>query len=481
MEKLYAKTRRLDFLGVTLFMLLFLTVGFLQASSLTFGKPIISFVQWPAIALGCVLLIVRLLNVKYYMRSRGILLLVLFGVSYALSSLWTIRYGWYENARTLVFMAFQFGLLYATDDGTDREKTRKQLHICGVYYVIGTAVLSLLSFFSMIVGYARVFYPGPGEEGPIYYIGFWYGRLFGVYWDPNIAATMAALAVLLSLFFMMRRRHSPVLRTLCILSVILQVCYIAFSGSRTGQLCLMAGILFFLLLVAIRRHIQMNKVLLVCGSLGVIAVTVVFSFYMPKAIQKGTNLVIHYMQEKEQSAPSGDPSSPNTTTPVVPEDIFDRGYDLSEDISNRRFDIWNGAVEIFRTSPVFGVSRANILAYVDDNLPDSYLVTNDHMRFDSMHNMFFEILASQGALGVILFIAFAVYVVLGILRQWPSLWNSEEFPLIALLIGMVATVCASTLVMAEIVYVTSPISSMFWIGLGYLNRVVTDVKREKLR
>lgn len=491
MEKLYAKTRRLDYWGVTLFMLMFLTVGFLQAGSLTFGKPIISWVQWPAIALGCVLLVVRLFNIKHYMHSRGILLLVLFGVSYVLSSLWTIRYGWYENARTLVFMAFQFGLMYATDDGTDREKSKKQLYICSVYYLIGTAVLSLLSFVSMIAGYAKVFYPAPGEEGPVYYIGFWYGRLFGVYWDPNIAATMAALAVIISLYFMMRTRK-PVLRTLCVLSVILQVCYIAFSGSRTGQICLLAGMLFFLLLTVIRRYIHMNKVLLVCASLGVIVATVIFSFYMPKVIQKGTNFVIQYIQEKEQSDPSDTPSDSDTDTPQetdditdsedgVPEDIFDRGYNLSEDISNRRFDIWNGAVEIFLTSPVLGVSRANILPYVDDNLPNSYLVTNDYMRFDSMHNMFFEILASQGALGIILFIVFAVYTVLGILRQWTSLWNSEEFSLIALLIGIAATVCASTLVMAEIVYVTSPISSMFWIGLGYLNRVVTDIKREKLR
>ena len=71
-------------------------------------------------------------------------------------------------------------------------------------------------------------------------------------------------------------------------------------------------------------------------------------------------------------------------------------------------------LKFLKTSPVFGISRANILPYVDDNLPDSYLVTNEYMRFDSMHNMFFEILVSQGAVGLITFLTFIIFVIVGI-------------------------------------------------------------------
>ncbi len=35
----------------------------------------------------------------------------------------------------------------------------------------------------MFSGYTKIFYPEAGAEGPIYYIGFMYGRLFGAYWD----------------------------------------------------------------------------------------------------------------------------------------------------------------------------------------------------------------------------------------------------------------------------------------------------------
>ena len=70
-----------------------------------------------------------------------------------------------------------------------------------------------------------------------------------------------------------------------------------------------------------------------------------------------------------------------------------------------RSDIWKSAIEVFLTSPVVGVSHNNVLAYVYDNVPNSYLVTNDHMDFDSMHNVFFDILVGQGVIGLAIYLA----------------------------------------------------------------------------
>ena len=52
-----------------------LTVGFLEASSLTFGKPIISLFLWPTVALGGILLIDRLIHWKWYWKSKDFFLL----------------------------------------------------------------------------------------------------------------------------------------------------------------------------------------------------------------------------------------------------------------------------------------------------------------------------------------------------------------------------------------------------------------------
>lgn len=485
MGNLYTKTRKFDKICVVIFSLLFMTVGFLQSSSLTFGKPIISFIQWPTVALGCLIILERIINFKHYLNTRGIVLLVIFALSYAASSIWTIRYGWYENVRYLVFMVFQFGILYATDIEDDEKSISKRLLISFNYYLIGTAVLSLLSFIFMFANYSAIFYPEAGAEGPIYYIGFMNGRLFGAYWDPNIAATMAAVAVVISVYFIIKTKNIP-LRIIYILSVILQVLYIAFSDSRTGQLSLMAGTLIFAIPLAIKHKFFANKILQSLVATVVVIMSVTLAYFAPKLAREGYNTVLHMETQSGILSPNNSMQNSEHNkdeankddTASIPDDVFDRGYDMSEDISNRRFDIWKSAVEIFKTSPVLGVSRANILPYVDDNLPDSYLVTNDHMRFDSMHNMYFEILASQGAVGFVTFFAFIVCIIVGIIKYFKYLWKHESFMMLVLILSVMASVCMSTLVMAEIVYVISPISTVFWIALGSLAHCISKKKAE---
>lgn len=482
MDAFYQRTDRIAEKLEFLFKLLLLTNGFLLASSLTYGRKIISFVIWPTALLGCLLVLYRFLFFKRFLKSQGLVFLIIFAVSFAASALYTWRYGYYDNLRYFVFLVFQFGLLYAFDSGRDPARTKKQFRWCAIYYLLVMALLSLLSFIFMAVGYTKTFTPDVGEDIPEYYIGFVSGRLFGAYWDPNIAATMAAAAVLLSVYFLLQKK-SALPRVACILNILLQIAYITFSDSRTGRLSLLAGMVLLAALFGARHRFAKARVPQALCVLLLVALTAGITYAAPEAIKDGYNyaLTAAATRRQESLTDETDSASDSTgnaeeSTDTVIEDLLDRGYDLSTDPSNRRFDIWKSAVEIFKTSPILGVSRGNILAYVDENLPDSYLVTNDYMRFKSMHNLFFEILASQGLLGILPFVAFAVWSVVGVLKNWKYLWRSEEFQLFAIIICVLGTVCASTLVMTEIVYVSSPVSTIFWLGLGCMNHYLEDLR-----
>ena len=89
-----------------------LTVGFLEASSLTFGKPIVSLFLWPTVFGGGLLMLIRLVHWNSYWRSKNFFMLVAFCVSYLVSIVVNIRYGWYTNIRTLIWCAFLFFLVY---------------------------------------------------------------------------------------------------------------------------------------------------------------------------------------------------------------------------------------------------------------------------------------------------------------------------------------------------------------------------------
>ena len=214
-----------------------LTVGFLQACSVTFGKPIISIVLWPTIFLSSILLLIRLFYFRLYGLSKNMLLLTAFCISYILSMLNTIQYGWYDNLRTLIWCAFLFFLVYCYNPKNTYFTKEKQYITLSIYYVVINAVLSFLSFYTMYTGKSQIFYQ---EIGPIYYIGFHWGRLYGIYWDANIGAVMSCIGILLSIG-LFKIKKSKLIRILLIINIFLQIFYITFSDSRTGHLCLCIG------------------------------------------------------------------------------------------------------------------------------------------------------------------------------------------------------------------------------------------------
>ena len=78
------------------------------------------------------------------------------------------------------------------------------------------------------------------------------------------------------------------------------------------------------------------------------------------------------------------------------------------DFSNGRFSIWESGLEVFLQSPLIGVSHRHIADFAAEHLPQTYIV---QAGYTTMHNVFVDILAGQGIVGLAIMLAF---VVLGI-------------------------------------------------------------------
>ncbi len=485
MEKFYIKTRKFDKIAVLVFTLLFMTVGFLQLCSLTFGNKIISVVQWPTVALGMVILLERFISFKYYKKTAGIILLILFAIGFLISSLITFSYGWYENLRFLIFTVFQFGLLYATDLNENPEDVKKRTAVAANYFLIISAIMSVASFVVMLAGYKKAFAGAVQNALPSYFIGFWFGRLYGVYWDPNIGAITASVAIILSGYFLINTKK-PLLKALNISNIVLQFFYIVFSGSRTGSVSITAGSIMLVVLFCVKRKLFENKIKNIIAIVLVAAITFCITYFGPAAIKSTVNNIVNFTNSSQNSGTVDTPGvddpgtdtepdeDPDTETPE--EDIFDRGYDLSTDISNQRFAIWKSALEIFSESPIFGVSRANIRAFAEKNLPKTYIINNYHMKFDSMHNTYVEVLTSCGIVGIILFMSFMIYVIVRIIRNFKEIFASEKFYLIASIIGICTVLSVCSLFIAEMLFVISPASTVLWVSLGYMNYYISKIE-----
>ncbi len=134
------------------------------------------------------------------------------------------------------------------------------------------------------------------------------------------------------------------------------------------------------------------------------------------------------------------------------------------DFSNGRFSIWESGLEVFLQSPLIGVSHRHIADFAAEHLPQTYIV---QAGYTTMHNVFVDILAGQGIVGLAIMLAF---VVLGIrlLARGLLAYRGDGYCRMVLLVGILASVAFSALFYSEILYINTVGSVVFWTTLGYV-------------
>ncbi len=484
----FLKTGSIVWILEMVYIIGFMTVGFMEVCSLTFGKPVISFFLWPTLAIGGLVILSRLYHIRTFWKMKMLFLFLAFSLSYAISTYLSFSndFQWYRNIRILILLLFSFFVVFPAGSGDGRrymdkrwqdDMQSKLISAARSYYLFGSTALVAMSFYVFITGQSRIFYD---VNGPIYYIGFHWGRLFGVFWDANIGALMSAGAILVclyKLFGVSNRGQKAIYGTL----TLLHLSYISFSGSRTGLIAVGAGCLIFFLLIFQERKDE-RTFLAFLSSLGKTVILISLFF----GLMFGEKWVYNKSLEK----------APEPTAPVVATSTIVGGdeqggvewtdengstdnldlqrNDVSADVSNRRFDIWKEAIKIARREPVFGISHANVLPYVDRYMPDSYLVNNSqYMRFESMHNTFLDVLVAQGIIGFCVYLIIGLYSFTYIFLNRKALFmskDSEANKKNIFAFSFIFAVVVASCVVTEIVYVTSPMSLMFWLLLGWLER-----------
>jgi hypothetical protein len=252
----------------------------------------------------------------------------------------------------LIFLVFQIGILYAFDSSKPFLSMKKRFEILSVIFIVCTAVLSLLSFFFMLFGYAKIV---PKTEGPTICYGFVWGRLFGAYWDPNIGSVFAILAIIFSVLILLKKiRHTGIW---LISNCILQGLYVVFSDSRTGRsaLLLTCSIMAFLFSVRYLKITSLKKK--AAAIAGIVLLSVVVGIVTPTVCKKAANYALTgvYRIRVAFTEDNAKVSAYKQIQIVRPDGI--------PDLTNRRKYIWKSAVEIWEKEPVFGVSRYGILPY----------------------------------------------------------------------------------------------------------------------
>ena len=218
------------------FKLLFLALTLLSFNGLTANRSVLTWIAYAVTAIGIAVLVIRVVCFKKYLHAKGLFLLIAFCGSYALSALLTRQYGLSENAKALVWMAFQYFILYTYDTTSDGTAEKKEFYIISHFFMAYT-------FLAVAAGTVMLFadyYSYTEVNGVVVILGFLWNRLWGVYSDPNYGAVFSAITIIMSLYFY-KDAKKP-LKVLYIINIVLQICYIAFSDSRTGMVSLFCAL-----------------------------------------------------------------------------------------------------------------------------------------------------------------------------------------------------------------------------------------------
>ena len=451
------------------FQILFFVYVFLGFNNYTFGTVWISAVMWPTYALGAVLLAVRALRFKNYIRMPGVFALLALCAVCAVSILLNRQYDPKKNVIYLIFWAFYFFLLYTHGAELPTEVLQKRFRILGHLYCALTGLLTGVSLIHMAAGVSKTVPSG----GVKLLRGFMHGRLYGAYLTPNAGAVAGVIACVLAVYFM-RRYRSKLYTAAAAVCILMHFAYLALSDSRAGRVALALSAAAYVVFVLVALKKPVKPVLKAAVTVAAAAAVAVGLFYAPKGAQNVYNSTVRTVAARQaQEAASSDTPAKKPRARIV-----ERGYDLSDDVSNRRFAIWQSGVEIWATRPVFGVTFAGIQPYAKEHLPDTYIVHNNYMNVETLDSDPVNLLASDGAAGVLCFAVFTVWALVFILKH--ALRRKEDAPLLPVLFGVCAAAASASLFASGVLFMQSPYSALFWVALGVLVRIGEDRKREAL-
>lgn len=402
---------------------------------------------------ACVVLLLRIRYVKDFIRRKDFLLLVFFIISFMLTSIFNIEYGLIKNIKCLAWMIIQIGILFFNRPQRNVEHIKTEFELLSKIFIALSTLTNAVSLFMFFMRYQRLV----EINGKYCMLGFYWNRLFGIYDEPNQGALFAVITIFMIIYLASRKRkiwHGIV--------IFIQISFILLSDSRTGALSLGIALGIYLAIKGLRCKKITNIVLAVMAAGAVAGLTYEIRQPLQQFYVNSTNGVYEYFERKQDKEHIEEPDE-------EPEITIKR-EELTQDPSNRRFDIWKSGIELFLRNPILGYGR-NYVNYALEEIPETYIVNNDMGDFDSMHNIVVEILVQQGILGMIIFVIFLIYCIAILVRKHKCI-KTENQEFASICFSIICAIVAASMLMPTVIYLNSPESYMMWLCLGYLMVVV---------
>lgn len=438
-----------------LFAVLFMIYSVLSCNGWTYGKLIIKPFMWSSLLLAVVILIYRLFHIKNYFQLPSTIFSLMTVASICISTLLNRKYSFKNNAIFCVYWVIYFLVLFTADKNRKKDSCKKTFRLISATFIIYTTVSVIISFILYFAGVSKT-YTVP-EAHYAYNIGFKWGRLWGIFINPNHGAISCAISVIFIIYILSNYKKLWI-RIVSALGILLHLLYIVFADSRSGAIVLSIGIATYAFAIAL-KVLQNRKAAVKLLAFVTSLCLAVLCFMGVRQLKKPINSTISFINSQFERKDNNSR-----------DDIIERGYDISEDISNRRFDVWKSGIEVFTHSSnkmVFGLSYCGFTEYAENNIPNTYIVDNDYAVMTTLDNELLNILISNGIFGILSALAFVTYIIVFVVKRFITV-RSEEKYFVALNLAILFSLACAAMFSSVMFYYFSPNAIIFWFVLGQL-------------
>lgn len=492
-----------------IYILIFLS--FLFYCRVTENTKIISFLLWPTMIIAMIDIIYKIIsNYKQICKNRTFWGMNLFLFSFLISMIVGHKYGIYKNFRTMIYMVIMFYIVYLQFvEKSSNDKSDILNKVCIEFFSIAT-ILALVSLIIIPMSFTEFNVLGTSK----WIEGIAWGRLAGFYTDYNYGGLIVANAIFSGLYLLCNNKCNKITyRAIIILGIIVDYIYIFFTDSRGTMLSILCSMLLVGILYSFKICKKSKKtmkaititvvslVMVICSNYATKVLysnifeksnkTITHTEYTEKNIESNNQNLNSYVAETENMKLKNQVDTDyahnydekieenyevNSVDNVVDDlnkksketSVLNRQDGSDIDISNRRFDLWNSSIDIFKMSPITGVGFENLVEYAKANIPTTYLINNDYTVFYNFHNIFFNILAGQGVIGIICFTILLIMLFVDFIKGYKYLEKCQ----VMLMGSIISNVIEGFLLIGDIIYFFTPNAIMFWLvmGLLYSNR-----------
>lgn len=408
------------------------------------------------------------IKTKNILKTENLFYIVLFFISCVISCLMFARYGITENLKALISIAVSLFFLYPFTEVSGKEKTREVIILFQKTLIIFWMVFSIISIGMFFVGYTNILY----MHGTRILLGCIENRLFGMFSDPNYASVVSILTIIFSVAILNYKNQKRYMRVICILNIFIQFIYIVLGASRTGEVCLMFCVFFSCFVYSYKKK-PGNKVYF-------LLIRILISLCVCLAVHytiEYSRLLLSYIPPFFDNLFIDSSGSAEKSKFILRHVSMERPDVVqSTDISNLRFRIWASAMDIFKTTWLFGASPRNALIYAKEVLPKSFIVERGY----DAHNFYVATLLYTGLSGAIFLGIFLIKSAFKIVMFYVKKCFVVKDVLLNSMVISTICIAVSGFFVSEILFITTVGSFVFWLFLGYIISIIKKSSSEDM-